>query len=54
MQSGSSSMRAEPFDAMYWALGIVLVHNILQRVTQPADLSSLNRGSGMVLYSRGQ
>ena len=53
MQSGSSSMRVEPFDAMFWDLGILLPH-ILQRVNQPAGLSSLNRGSGMVLYSRGQ
>ena len=43
----------EPFSALFWALGIVLAH-ILQKVTQPASLASLNHGSGTVLYGRGQ
>ena len=45
--------RIEPFAALFWALGIVLAH-ILQKVTQPAGLASLNRGTAMVLYGRGQ
>ena len=43
----------EPFAALFQALGIVLAH-ILQQVTQPASLASLNPGTGTVLYSRGQ
>ena len=43
----------EPLPALFWALGIILV-NILQKVTQPASLVSPNRGTGTVLYGRGQ
>ena len=45
--------RIEPFSALFWALSIVLAH-ILQKVTQPASLASLNHGTGTVLYGRGQ
>ena len=45
--------RIEPFSALFWAIGIVLAH-ILQWVTQPASLASLNNGTGRVLYGRGQ
>ena len=45
--------RIEPFFALFLALGIVLAH-ILQKVTQPAGLASLNHGTGTVLYGRGQ
>ena len=38
---------------LFWVIGIVLAH-ILQQVTQPAGLASLNRGTGTVLYGRGQ
>ena len=41
--------RIEPFSALFWALSIVLAH-ILQWVTQPASLASLNSGTGTVLY----
>ena len=44
--------RIEPFPALFWALGIVLVH-ILQKVTQPASLASPNSGTGTALYGRG-
>ena len=43
----------EPFAALFWALSIVLAH-ILQKVTQPAGLASLNPSNGTVLYVRGQ
>ena len=33
--------RIEPFSALFWALSIVLAHIILQLVTQPAGLASL-------------
>ena len=46
-------MRIEPFAALFWALGIALAH-ILKKLTQPASLASLNSGTGMVLYGRGQ
>ena len=46
-------MRVEPFAVLFWALGFVLVH-ILQQVTQPASQASLNRGTGTVLYCKGQ
>ena len=46
-QSVLSYLRVEPFGVLFGALGIVLV---LQKVTQPAGLASLNRGTGMVLY----
>ena len=52
-QSVSSSMRVEPFAALFWALGIVLVH-ILQLVTQPACLASLNSGTDTILYGRSK
>ena len=42
----------EPFPALFGALGIVLAH-ILQLLTQPAGLASLNRVTGTVL-SMGQ
>ena len=45
--------RIEPFAVHFWALSIVLVH-ILQQVTQPTGLSSLNCGTGTVLYGRSQ
>ena len=45
--------RIEPFPVLFLALGIVLAH-IQQKVTQPADLASLNFGTGTVLYGRGQ
>ena len=45
--------RIEPFSALFWALSIVLEH-ILQLVTQPAGLASLNSGTGTVLYGRVQ
>ena len=37
-------MIVEPFDVLFWALGIVLTH-IVHQVTQPAGLTSLNRGT---------
>ena len=44
----------KPFAALFWALGIILVH-IRQQLTQPASLASLNSGTGgTVLYGRGQ
>ena len=52
-QSVLSSMRVEPFAVLFWALVIVLVH-ILQQVTQPTGLASLIRGTGTLLYGRGQ
>ena len=36
--------RIEPFAALFWALGIVLAH-ILELVTQPSFLASLNNGT---------
>ena len=36
-------LRFEPFAVLFWALGIVLAH-ILQQMTQPAGLPSLNHG----------
>ena len=45
--------RIEPFAALYWAVGIVLTH-LMQQMTQPAGLASLNCGTGTVLYGRGQ
>ena len=55
MKSKSSSQYTviEPFPALFWALGIVLAH-VLQKGAQPAGLASLNRGTGMILYGRGQ
>ena len=51
-------MRIEPFVALFWALGIALVQcactESLKQLTQPAGLVSLNSGTGMVLYGRGQ
>ena len=41
----------EPFAALFWAFGIVLVH-ILKQLTQPAGLASLNSGAGTVLHVR--
>ena len=42
--------RIEPFPALFWALGIVLAH-----ILQLGDgLASLKRGTGTVLYGRGQ
>ena len=43
----------EPFPTLFWALGIDLTH-VLQEVTQPAGLASLNSGTGTALYCRGQ
>ena len=40
-------------EALVWALGIVLAH-ILQKVSQPNGLASLNHGTGTVQYGRGQ
>ena len=46
--------RIEPFSALSLALGIVLAH-LLQKVTQPAGLASLNHCTACtVLYGRGQ
>ena len=45
--------RIEPFSVLFLALSIVLAH-ILEEVTQPASLASLNLGTGKVLYGRGQ
>ena len=44
------SLRIEPFAVLFWALGIVPA-NKLKQLTHPAGLASLNRGTGMVLYS---
>ena len=52
-QSVLSSMRVKNFAVLFWAIGIVLAH-ILQQLTQPTGLASLNRGTGTVLYGRGQ
>ena len=35
----------------FWALGNA---HILKQLTQPAGLASLNRGTGTVLFGRGQ
>ena len=43
-------VRVEPFAVLSWALVIVL----LQQVTQPTGLASLIRGTGTLLYGRGQ
>ena len=46
-------LRIEPFAALIWAMGNVLGHK-RKLVTQPPSLASLNSGTGMVLYGRGQ
>ena len=45
-------MRIEPFAVTFWAPGIVLIH-ILKQLTQPAGLTSLNIGTGTILYGMG-
>ena len=47
----SSSLRVKPFAVLFWALGTVLGH-LLQLVTQPACLASLNYDTVTVLYGR--
>ena len=48
-----SYLRVEPFAVLFWALAIVLAH-ILQQVTQPASLVSLNCSTGTALYGSGK
>ena len=43
-----SSLIIEPFAALFWALGIALMHK-LKQLTQPAGLASLKSGTGTVL-----
>ena len=45
--------RIEPFPALFWALGIVLTL-IMQQVTHPAVLASLNRGTGTCMAGVSQ
>ena len=47
-QSVSSHFRVEPFAVLFWALGIVLTHILLQAM-QPAGPASLNCCTGMAL-----
>ena len=42
--------RLEPFAVLFLSLDIVLTH-ILEQLTQPASLASLNCGTGTILYS---
>ena len=48
------SLKFEPFDALFWALGIALAIYWQKQLAQPDGLASLNIGTGTVLYGRGQ